>query len=89
MVYGELGVYSMRIYVAMCMVTYGTKLIDNSSKLSSKVYNILHYLSETNAMKVPWIDQIKEFLNSCGLSNRLASQLGINLIHSLSIHPSS
>ena len=74
MVYGELGVYSMRIYVAMRMVTYWTKLIDNSCKLSSKVYNILHQLSETNVMKVPWIEQIKGVFNSCGLSNIWAAQ---------------
>jgi hypothetical protein len=69
MVYCELGVY-----VAMRMVTYWTKLIDNSCKLCSNVYNILHQISETNVMKVPWIEQIKGVFNSCGLSKIWAAQ---------------
>ncbi|KAK6175976.1 hypothetical protein SNE40_014348 [Patella caerulea] len=65
MVYGELGVYPLQIYIKYRMINYRYKLVTGPrSKIAWVLYNTLYKSFEPNA----WLNYIKDALNSAGLS---------------------
>ena len=68
MVYGELGIYPIKIDIYTRMINFWSKLlINNNQKLSSRMYSILYSLHEHNDCKSDWIQCIRNILISCGV----------------------
>jgi len=73
MIYGELGITPLLVDIKSRQISFWTKLIDNitgeqTTKLSSKLYQILLYYHDTQLYKSPWIDNIKTTLCHHGFS---------------------
>lgn len=75
MVYGELGIYPIKIDIYTRMINFWSKLlINNNQKLSSRMYSILYSLHEHNDCKSEWIQCIRNILISCGVPQIWTSQ---------------
>ena len=69
MVYGELGRYPISISVKKRLIGYWARLIESKeSKLSKIMYNCLLNLFNTGVFVSPWVSQVKQILDDCGLS---------------------
>ena len=69
MVYGELGRYPICIQVKKRLVGFWARLIESKeNKLSRIMYNCLLNLSDTGVYVSPWVSQVKQILDDCGLS---------------------
>ena len=68
MVYGELGRYPLDINIKVQTIAYWSKLIaGKDSKLSNLLYKLC--LLDTENIELKWTRNIKNILDSCGLSN--------------------
>ena len=68
MVYGETGRFPINISLKLRMLNFWSKLLENNSKLSGKLYQLLltmHNLGECNSK---WILFVKSILDNVGLS---------------------
>ena len=69
MVYGELGRYPLCVTVKKRIIGYWGRLLESKeSKLSKIMYNQLHSLHSSGAYASPWVSQVKQILDDCGLS---------------------
>ena len=73
MIYGELGITLLLVDINSRQISFWTKLVDNitgdqTTKLSSKLYQILLYYHDTQQYKSPRIDNIKTTLCHHGFS---------------------
>lgn len=69
MVYGELGVYPLEIYIKCKMLSFWSRLITGkNSKLSYVMYQCLLHLDRSGLYTSPWIASVKSLLNECGMS---------------------
>ncbi len=67
---GEVGRYPISISIKVRMVVFWYKLITGKeTKLSTRMYHILHSLFIQNKYVSPWLAFIKSILDECGLSN--------------------
>jgi hypothetical protein len=57
MAYGELGRYSLNIYINVRMIGFWSKL-KSSNKLSSSVHQLLFTIKESKDLRVKWFDHI-------------------------------
>ena len=70
MVYGETGVFPLKVDIETRIISYWTKLIDfNSNRLSNMVYLILHALFEQRRCKSKWLENIKMLITKNGYGN--------------------
>ena len=69
MVYGEVGVYPLRVDVHTRMISFWSKLVDSSNitHLSSNMYDIAYSLFCRNICKFDWFHCIQNILTKCGL----------------------
>ncbi len=68
-VYGELGEYPVDVIINTRMIGYWSRLITGkATKLSMIMYTRLLYLESNNRYSSPWICDIRDILNSCGMS---------------------
>ena len=75
MVYGELGRYPIFIQAKSRLIGYWARLIeDKENKLSRIMYNCLFNMYNSGVYKSPWISQVKQILDNCGLSYIWLSQ---------------
>ena len=80
MIYGELGIMPLSVEVQTRLISFWSKIIDNSNneKLSTEIYKIIHTLHSENKIKSLWIDNIKQVLCSLGFSGVWYSQSFLN-----------
>ncbi|MEW8546895.1 MAG: reverse transcriptase family protein [Candidatus Thiodiazotropha sp.] len=70
MIYGELGVYPLKIDIQTRIISFWEKLLDfNSSKLSTMVYKTIHTLYEQGKCKSNWLNNIKSLVSQNGYGN--------------------
>ena len=70
MVYGEAGRKPLSIIVKTRMVCYWHKISTGAvNKLSYKITFFLRKLHEQNQYSSPWLKNIEQILNTCGMSN--------------------
>ncbi len=70
MVYGELGRYPLSVVIKVRTVTFWYKLVNGKkSKFSHRIYSVLMQLYNLNIYKSPWLINVLQILNSCGLGN--------------------
>ena len=70
MVYGEAGRKPLSITVKTRMVCFWHKTMTGAeTKLSYKMTHLLRKLHEQNQHSSPWLKNIEQILNSCGMSN--------------------
>ncbi len=68
MMRGELGKMPIECEIQKRLINFWAKLIDNtSSKLSSKMYKVLHSMYTTGGFSSLWVQNIERILNNCGL----------------------
>ena len=68
-VYGELGEYPIDIIINTRMIGCWSRLITGkTTKLSMIMYTSLLYLDSIGMYSSPWINHIRNILNSCGMS---------------------
>ena len=66
MVYGELGRFSLGIYVKLRIINYWAKLLTGKQE---KILAILYNFSLLNyRTNIPWLKSVKSILDECGLS---------------------
>ena len=69
MVYGELGVFPLDIYIKGRMIGYWSRLITGkNAKLCYVVYQCLLQLDRVGLYTSPWLDCIRKICNDCGMS---------------------
>ena len=69
MIYGELGILPMSLFVKCRMVSFWIRTLEaKENKLSSILYKSLYEWYETNMVKSSWIRFVKDISNECGLS---------------------
>lgn len=80
MIYGELGVYPLYIDIQTRIISFWTKLIESSevNKLSSNVYSLLLHMHNSNTVRSPWIQHVKNLLCSLGFPVVWYSQSFLN-----------
>lgn len=75
MVYGETGVYPLKIDIQTRVVSFWSKLLEfNSGKLSSMMYEVIKALHEQGKFKSKWLDNIEELVTRNGYGNIWQSQ---------------
>lgn len=68
MIYGEFGIFPLRIEIQTRMISFWSKLLNyENNKLSSFMYMVLLSLNRRD-MKNGWISEIKNILVQCGMS---------------------
>lgn len=80
MIYGELGVMPLYIDIQTRIISFWTKLVQNTAdnKLSSVVYNIAYELHAAKKIVSPWQNCVKNLLCSLGFPVNWYSQSFIN-----------
>lgn len=79
MIYGELGIYPLKVIIQSRIISFWTKLLDfNSNKLSSMVYQVQYRLYKQGKCKSKWFDNVKNLIMSNGYSNVWISQYEFN-----------
>lgn len=69
MVYGELGVFPLNIYIKCKMIGYCVRMISGiDTKLCFVMYPCLLYLDRLGSYTLHWLASIKNILNECGMS---------------------
>lgn len=70
MIYGELGIVPISVDIQSRILTYWTKLIEDTefTKLSSGMYYAIHTLYTTSIFKSDWLQNIQNLLCSLGFS---------------------
>jgi hypothetical protein len=75
MIYGELGRYSMEIQIKTRMIFYWSKLISGKeTKIALLFYKLGYTVNQELGGKIEWIENIKNILNNCGISNVWVNQ---------------
>ncbi len=79
MIYGETGIYPLRVLIKMRMIRFWSTLIScNTHKYSSKLYSVLHNLYISNLYSSKWIQSIKDILIETGFDCVWESQSFLN-----------
>ena len=87
MVYGECGVYPLKIDIQARLLSFWSNLIEfNFSRLSSMVYSVLHILFEQRMCKSKWLENIKILVMSNGCAYGYRKRV---IIKTGSVHASS
>jgi len=79
MVYGELGITPLSIYIKNRVISYWSRLVENindntNSKLSARMFLLINDLYNRNVLKCQWIDNLKTLLCTLGYSGIWYSQ---------------
>lgn len=81
MVYGELGVYPLNIFIKCKMIAYWARMISGrETKLCFVMYKCLLHLDRSGIYTSPWIACIKNICNECGMSWLWLTQTVPNVI---------
>ncbi len=79
MVYGELGVLPLDIYIKSRMIGYWSRLISGKNiKLCYVMYQCLLQLDRLGLYTSPWLGCMKNISNDCGMSGMWLSQEVLN-----------
>ncbi|MCG8093283.1 MAG: reverse transcriptase family protein, partial [Candidatus Thiodiazotropha endolucinida] len=79
MVYGETGLYPLKIDAQARTVSFWSNLLElNSQKLSSIIYTVLHTLYEQGKCKSSWLENVKNLVSSNGYANIWQTQSCMN-----------
>jgi hypothetical protein len=83
MIYGELGVTPIEIHAKNRLISFWSRLIENieideTTKLSAKLYSVLYKLYSQNRIKSLWLDNIKQYLCNLGFPGIWDRQIFIN-----------
>ena len=79
MIYGELGIYPLDIYIKCRMLGYWNRLLSqNDVKLSKIMYNLLYNSQTLNEFNSKWLLHVKHTFDSLGYSNIFMSQNPLN-----------
>ncbi len=81
MVYGELGVYPLIIYIKCKIIGYWARMISGKeTKLCFVMYRFLLHLDRLGIYILPWLACIKDICDECGMSWLWLSQSVPNVI---------
>ena len=70
MVYGETGIFPLKIEIEARIISYWTKIIDfNTNRLSNMIYHILQTLFDQNRCKCKWLKNVKMLILKNGYGN--------------------
>lgn len=79
MVYGELGRYPIEISIKLKMICFWFKLVNNTDKLSGKLYNLMFNMYENGDRSFKWICYIKSIFDDIGCSEIWNIQGNVNI----------
>ena len=80
MIYGELGVYPLKLDIQSRTISYWAKVsITRPNYIASMIYDGLYSLNETRRLKNKWLDNIKHLLCSNGYGNVWENQTNFNV----------
>jgi hypothetical protein len=80
MIYGELGIYPMSVYIELRMINFWSKMVNGKdSKIANILYIYMFLKNSQNQYKSDWLKCIKNILDRCGYSNVWIYQGNINL----------
>lgn len=81
MIYGELGVYTLNIYIKRKMIGYWARMISGKeTKLCFVMYRCLLHLDRLGIYTLPWLACIKNICDECEMSRLWLSQSVPNVI---------
>ena len=70
MVYGETGIFPLKIEIEARTISYWTRIIDfNTNRLSNMIYHILQTLFDQNRCKCKWLKNVKMLILKNGYGN--------------------
>jgi hypothetical protein len=79
MIYGELGIYPMSVYIELRMINFWSKMVNGKdSKIANILYIYMFLKNSQNQYKSDWLKCIKNILDRCGYSNVWISQGNVN-----------
>lgn len=75
MVYGETGIFPLKVDIQARIISYWSNLTEfNSNRLSTMVYQVIYNLFEQGKCKSKWIKNIKNLVKNNGYANVWLSQ---------------
>ena len=79
MIYGELGRYPIVLDVKIRILSFWSKLLfDKESKLSLIIYKLCFEMHTVNDANFPWLKNVHNIINECGLAYISNTQIFIN-----------
>ena len=79
MIYGELGIYPMSLYIQLRMVNFWSKMVNGDDNRIAKIlYKYVFLKNSDNQFRSDWLKCIKDILDKCGYSNIWLSQGNFN-----------
>ena len=79
MIYGELGIYPMSLYIQLRMVNFWSKMVNGDDNRIAKIlYKYVFLKNSDNQFRSDWLKCIKDILDKCGYSNIWLSQRNFN-----------
>ena len=79
MIYGELGIYPMSLYIQLRMVNFWSKMVNGDDNRIAKIlYKYMFLKNSDNQFRSDWLKYIKDILDKCGYSNIWLSQGNFN-----------
>ena len=79
MLYGELGRYPIKLTMQNRIINFWSKmLLGKETKLSYRLYKILHNDYENEKFSYPWISNVKSILDKVGMSEIWIHQNPVN-----------
>jgi hypothetical protein len=69
MIYGELGINPMSVYIELRMINFWSKMVNgNDSKIANILYKYMFLKNSQNQYKSDWLKCIKNISDRCGYS---------------------
>jgi hypothetical protein len=79
MIYEELGIYPMSVYIELRMIIFWSKIVNgNDSKIANILYKYMFLKNSQNQYQSDWLKCFKNILDRCGYSNVWISQGNVN-----------
>ena len=79
MIYGEVGIYPMPVYIELRMINFWSKMVNgNDSKIANILYKYMFLKNSQNQYKSDWLKFINNISEKCGYSNVWISQGNVN-----------
>ena len=70
MIYGELGIYPMSVYIQLRMVNFWSKIVNgDDNKIAKIIYRYMFLKTSQNNFRSDWLKYVKDTLDRCGYSN--------------------
>lgn len=79
MIYGELIIYHMSLYIQLQMVIFWSKIVNgDDNRIAKIIYRYMFLKNSENQFRSDWLKYVKDTLDRCGYSNIWLSQGNFN-----------